>query len=236
MTFFSRYLFLFSLTAGVGVLSTSWLSAAEAETDLVVFTAKEQQARQQVLDTEHWKKTRDQFKQWLLVQTAYSPEELAQQEADLKQHIASLPALELIKFLEAMDERLAVLLSPDMNQARSWVDHYYTEKAQRRMAKKLDIDQPLKMTDKELQEALVRFQEQRASAAQSTAAFNSSRQSSSKSLESYRKKQQSVQTKYQSSKRSATFGSHYAPQKPQARATRYPSGRRSGGWRGWGGW
>ncbi len=161
----------------------------------VVFTTQEQAARQQILDSVHWKETRKQFKQWLSVQTAYDSAQLAQQEVEIKQHIATLQALELKKFLEAMYERLTVLLSPEMNQARSWVDHYYTEKAQRRMAKKLNVEQPMKMTGSELNAALKRFQEQRSVAAQSSAAFNRSRQSSNKSIKSYRDKQQAAAAK-----------------------------------------
>jgi hypothetical protein len=228
----SRILFLFTLVATVGANPTSQLPAAETATDQGEFSAPEQAARQKVLNSKHWQATREKFKQWLKLQTAYTPEQMAKQEADLKQHIATLPAADLIKFMEAMDERLEVLLSPDMDQARGWVDHYYTEKAQRKMAKKLNIEDPLKASGSQLQAALTRFQEQRAAAAGSSAAFNRSRQSSNKAMQSYRSKQQSTA---RSPKQSATYGSHYAPQKPQQRQTRYPSGWQ-GGWRGWGGW
>ncbi|MEO2046047.1 MAG: hypothetical protein ABGX16_05680 [Pirellulales bacterium] len=224
-----------SLTICVFTATTATLSAAETAVDKRTFTASEQAARKIILDSAHWRETRAKFKQWLSVQSVYDSQQLVRQENDLKQHIGSLSAAELQQFLDAMDERLDVLLSPGMDQARTWVDHYYTEKAQRKMAKKLGVEQPLKMTGSQLTAALERFQEQRASASQSSAAFNRVRQSQTKSLNTYRAQERSAQAKSRSSQRSASFSKH-APVKKRQQQTRYPSSSYTNGWRGWGGW
>ena len=197
------------------------------------FTAQQQAARQKILDSDHWKETREKFKQWTALQIAEDPQQLAQQEARLKEQIASMSATELQQFLNAMEERLEVLLSPEMDQARGWVDHYYTPKAQRKMAQKLGVAEPLEMSGNQIKAALSRFEEQRAAQAQSSAAFNRSRQSSNKALQSYRVKQQSAEAQARSAQRVSTFSSH-APKATRRQQTRYPSGWR-GGWGGGGG-
>jgi hypothetical protein len=209
-------------------------AAVETVADQRTFTALEQAAREKILNSTHWQETRVKFKQWASVQSAYDSKQLASQEAALKLHINSMSATELEQFLAAMEERLEVLLSPGMDQARSWVDHYYTEKAKHKIAKKLGVDQPLNMTGGQLTAALEQFQDQRESSVQSSSAFNRSRLSQDKALSSYRKEQQSAQAKARSASRSASFSSH-APVKTQKRKSRYPSGWR-GGRGGWGGW
>lgn len=223
------------LTLCVFTAVVDTLSAAETSVDNRSFTVSEQAARKKILDSVHWRETREKFKQWLSVQSVYDSQQLARQENDIKRHIDSLSATELQQFLDAMDERLEVLLSPEMDQARSWVDHYYTKKAQRKMAKKLGVERPLEMTGNQLTAALKRFQEQRASASQSSVAFNRARQSQTKSLNTFRAQERAAQAKSRSSQRSATFSKH-APVKNRQQQTRYPSSSYLNGWRGWGGW
>jgi hypothetical protein len=234
MKSFPRYVVWLSLTVCVGAAAISRLPAAETDAGQGEFSAAEQAAREKIIGSEHWKETRAKFRQWLSVQSAYSPQELAKQEAQLKQHIGTMSAADLKQFLAAMDERLGALLSPEMDQARSWVDHYYTKKAQLKMAQQLGVEDPLKMSGSQLDSALKRFEEQRTEVAQSSSAFNRSRQSQTKNLQSYRKNQQAAEARARSSQRSATFSKH-APVRTQSRQTRYPSGFR-GGRGGWGGW
>jgi|GEM_PF-3615499 len=231
----SHYVVWFSLIVLAYPAASAHLSAAETAAAGRAFSAQEEAARQQVLRSAHWQTTRKKFKQWLAVQSAYDAPQLAKQEAQLKDKIASMSAGQLQQFLAAMDERLHVLLSPEMDQARSWVNHYYTMKGQRKLVQKLGAEQPLAMTGSQLQAALERFHAQRAAASQSASAFNRSRQTETKALDSYRTRQRSAQAKAQSTQRSATYGKHSSPQKLQQRPTRYPSGWR-GGWGGWGGW
>ena len=231
---FPQYVVCFSLTFCLCAAATVRLPAEETAPARQAFTDQEQAARQKILDSDHWKETGEKFKQWLSVQIAEDPQQLTEQEAQLKKHIATLSATELEQFLDAMDERMEILLSPAMDQARSWVDHYYTPKAQHKMMQKMGVGDPLKMSGNQLNAALQRFQDQRASEVQSSSSFNRSRQSGNKSLNSYRVQQQSAQAKARSAQRSATFSSH-APKKTHTQQTRYPSGWR-GGWGGGGGW
>ncbi len=230
----SQYMVSFSLTFCLWAAAGTGLTAAEKAADKRPFTAQQQTARQKILDSEHWKETQNKFKQWRSVQTTYDPKQLARQEAELNKRIASMSATELQQFLAAMDERLEVLLSPEMDQARRWVDHYYTPKGQRKMIEKLGVADPFKMTGDQLRAALERFHHQRASDSQSAAAFNRSRQNETKALNSYRAQERSAQARARSAQRSATYGSH-APKKTRKQQTRYPSGW-TAGWRGWGGW
>ena len=234
MKSFSRYVVCFSLSFCLWSAAIVRLPAAETAARQPAFSAQQQAARQKILDSDRWKETREKFKQWTALQIAEDPQQLAQQEARLKGQIASMSATQLKQFLNAMEERLEILLSPEMDQARGWVDHYYTPKAQRKMAQKLGVAKPLGMSGDQIKAALARFEEQRAAQAQSSAAFNRSRQSENKALQSYRAKQQADQARARSAQHSATFSSH-APKVTRSQQTRYPSGFR-GGWGGWGGW
>ena len=262
MTRFPRSVVLFSLTVCMGAAAITRLPAMETAAGQPAFTAQEQAAQQKILDSERWKGTSEKLKHWLSVQIANDPRQLAKHEAQLERHIdsilkhllsiqiandpqqrakqeaqlegylASMSATELNQFQDIMDRRLKILLSPEMDRARRWVDRYYTKQAQRNI---LDVQQPLKMTGSQLKAALDRFQEHRASVAEQAAAFNRSRQSETKALASYRGQQLAAQDKARSFQRSATFSSHYAPHVKRKQQTRYPSGW-LGGWGGWGRW
>ena len=209
------------------------------------FSEKEQTARQEVLESQRWKQATEKFDAWLSVQTAYDGSQVKELKAELQHRIAKMPANELKQLLGEMEERLDVLMSPEVDQARRWANRYYTEKAQQKMAEKLRIEEPMKMTASQLRAALERFQEQRAAQRSAANAFNSSRQSQLKALGSYRKQEQSALEKGRAQsarnvQRGSSFGSPYAPRRstrpqtysPAYRPTRYSIGPWGGVWIG----
>ncbi len=208
------------------------LQAVEPDDPHVRFSAEEQAARQKILNSQRWKQVKEKFDAWLSVQTAYSPAQVKQRKAELQRRIAAMRASALKQFLNEMDERLDVLMSPELSQARNWVNQYYTEKAQQRMAKKLGVEEPIKMTASQLRAALGRFEQQRNSQRSAQDAFNRSRESQVKALGSYRKQQQAALEKARAqaarnARRSTSFGSHYAPRRAKQPQTYSPAYRRS---------
>ena len=232
MTSTHRLVVLLLSAIGFFTVDPCRLQAVEPDDPQGQFSAEEQAARQDVLSSQRWKQATEKFDAWLSVQTAYSPAQVKQQKAELQRRIAAMPASALKQFLSEMDKRLDVLMSPELSQARDWANQYYTEKAQQKMAKQLGVEDPIMMTASQLREALGRFEEQRNSQRSAQDAFNRSRESQVKALGSFRKQQQAALEKARAqaarnARRSASYGSHYAPQRPKQPQTYSPAYRRS---------
>jgi hypothetical protein len=131
------------------------------------FTPEEQKLRQEVLDSEPWQAARRRFELWLMVQSAYDDAEVENVKRGLAARIAAMPAAQLREFLVQMQQKLDVLMSPDVSDARRWADEFYTPQGQRDLLKKQGAADPVDMTADQLVAALngfARDREQRGAA------------------------------------------------------------------------
>jgi hypothetical protein len=209
------------------------------------FSAKEQAARQQVFESERWRKARYELNEWLSVQTSYDEKQTVELKAQLQEQIANLSATELQDFLFEMENKIKVLMSPEMSQARSWVSQYYTPQYQKKIAKRIGVEDPARMTASQLTAALERFESQRRSRRNAQSAFNQSREQevANQRAQQQARAQASEQAKDRAARSAARSGSQhtsaYAPQRmhdrystPTSRGPRYSIGPWGGVWRG----
>jgi hypothetical protein len=194
--------------------------APEAQAPAPTFSPAEQQARQAVLDSAAWKEERRRFDAWLSVQSLYSPEQVASMKQELAAQIARKSAVELQGFLQEMNQRLDVLLSPDAAAARAWADQFYTLKGRQELAAKEDMSDPMEMTPAQLSVALANFARDRQAGGQAQAAFQAG-QAAQIAANTQREETQRAAAEAAASAPRQTFGpTAYAP-KRENRPQRY---------------
>jgi hypothetical protein len=207
------------------------------------FSASEEAARRKVFESKHWQEVNNEMKEWLSVQTAYNKEQIAQLETQLQQQADGMSADQLESFLLDMEAKLKVLMSSEMTQTRSWLKQYYTPQAQKKMAKRFGILDPVHMTASQLTEALQRFEDERGSRNQAQASFNQTRQQQiAIDRANQRANAQASERALDRASRSASrssypYASPYAPQRVDQRykvpsaGARYSIGPWGGVWR-----
>jgi hypothetical protein len=122
-------------------------------------------ARQQILQSERWQNAARGLEQWLSVQQIYSPQEVAVLRAQFRARVQRMTPAELEKQLNEMEAKLAVLASPDAEDARRWLAQFlavqakYSPEQLRQM--RPDI---ANMTAAQIREELQQFQARRGQA------------------------------------------------------------------------
>lgn len=81
-------------------------------------------ARQEILQSDRWRRMQRNLNEWLSVQTIYTAEQVDAMRADIRKRCESMSPRDLADFLEDMEERLDVLLSPEAEDARVWLKQF----------------------------------------------------------------------------------------------------------------
>lgn len=183
--------------------------------------AANEAARQQILQSERWRNAQHGLEQWLSVQQLYTPQEVAVLRAQFKSRIDRMSPAELQQQLTRMEEKLAVLSSPDAEDARRWLAQFlavqakYSPEQLRQM--RPDV---ANMTAAQIREELQRFQARRgqASLTQSAAAQGRALQvQSARNVQDARRQAMDAARKQaaQSASTAATFPQPSQPPRPQ---------------------
>lgn len=119
-------------------------------------------ARRQILDSERWRQARRGLNEWLSIQQLYTPEEVAVLKQQFQQRIDRMSASELQDQLDDMEAKLAVLSSPEAEDARRWLSQFLAVQAkytpEQLRARRPDV---ANMTASQIRQELARFQERR---------------------------------------------------------------------------
>ncbi len=86
-------------------------------------------ARQQILQSERWRQARRGLNEWLSIQQIYSPEEVAVLKKQFQERVDRMSAPELRDQLDEMEAKLAVLSSPEAEDARRWLSQFLAVQA-----------------------------------------------------------------------------------------------------------
>lgn len=127
-------------------------------------------AKQAILSSKEWREVRRSLHEWLSVQKIYTPSEIAKIKAQVDSKIAQMTAQELQDFLDDMRDKVAILLSKEGEDARTWLAQYM---AVRVVSKdQWDKMRPdvVHMTAQQLKERLEQLNQQQAAAAQQSKA------------------------------------------------------------------
>ena len=178
-------------------------------------------AKNAIFNSDEWRRTRMAFDDWLSVQRMFNDQQVADIKARFRKQIATMNSRDLQSFLEQMQGKLNILLSPEAADARRWLGHFVSPEVifTPEEIRQFDI---VTMTVPQLEEAVRTFEARRAARRSQGAAFNSSReQQASRTMQANRdRRQASAQTRAgaQSAARS-----RQAAQTPLAPARQSPS-------------
>jgi hypothetical protein len=162
-------------------LSSTWNStSAQVQSDTPARAAagpsdSQDAARREILESDRWRRTYRKFNEWASVQQVYTQGQLAAVRAELTGRIAQMSPRELENFLDDMEDRLAVLTSPEAEDARHWLTQFLA--VARNPEAQLGRSRPdvLNMTAGQIRQELLWLQQHRASRQQSQAAFQQGR-------------------------------------------------------------
>ncbi|MFO0897735.1 MAG: hypothetical protein U0836_09970 [Pirellulales bacterium] len=132
--------------------------------------------RQELLEGRRWRRVRREFHDWLAIQQIYDADEVAQIKEEIDEVAADMTAPELLDFMDDLEDRLDVLMSPEAAEARRWLNQFlavqakYTDEELR--ARRPDL---VNMTAGEIRREIEQLQRRRGGVQQSQAAFDRAR-------------------------------------------------------------
>jgi hypothetical protein len=176
----TRILSALALAVVVGGMGWSSLVVAQTGTATISQPAKadpaREAARQQVLQSERWLRARHDLNQWLSIQKLYTPQEVAVLRKEFQARVDRMSPQELEVQLTDMEAKLAVLASPEAEDARRWLAQFLAVQAkytpEQLRAKRPDV---ARMTASQIQLELAKFQQRRGGVQQSQAAIEQGR-------------------------------------------------------------
>jgi hypothetical protein len=132
--------------------------------------------RQQILNSERWQRAQRDLNAWLSVQRLYSADEVSMLRAQFQNRIARMSPEELQKQLTYMEEKVAVLSSPEAEEARTWLAQFLAVQAkytpEQLRQRRPDI---ARMTASQIRQELAQFQQRRGKTQQGQAAVQQGR-------------------------------------------------------------
>jgi hypothetical protein len=170
--------------------------------------------RRLILESERWRRANRTFTEWLTVQQIYTEEQIDAVRAGLAAKIARMSPHELEEFLEDMEQRLAVLMSPEAEDSRVWLAQFFA--VARDPEAQLGRQRPdvLNMTASEIRQELQWLQQHRAERQRQNAAFTQSRErqrQQASDIRSARREAQAQATESRSRAARTQFRSPYTP-------------------------
>jgi hypothetical protein len=144
-------------------------------------------AKQQILQSDRWRRAVAEMNEWLSVQQSYSPQQIEKLKMDLAEKIRMMTPAELEMLLARMEAKLDVLLSPDAQAARAWVAQYLSVMAAKPKEEfKKRLPDPVSMTPAQMEQELAAFKQREASTQQAQAAMQQGREQRVQSIQSNR--------------------------------------------------
>jgi hypothetical protein len=132
--------------------------------------------RQEILEGRRWRRVRREFHDWLAIQQIYDADEVEQIKEEIDEVAAEMTAPELQHFMDDLEDRLDVLMSPEAAEARRWLNQFlavqakYTDEELR--ARRPDL---INMSAGDIRREIEQLQRRRGAAQQSQAAFDRAR-------------------------------------------------------------
>ncbi len=175
-------------------------------------------ARSKIVESDRWQKVFREFNEWLSVQRIYNVDEVAAIRAELSAKTAKMSPKELEQLMADTEAKLAVLTSPEAEEARVWVSQFLS--VARNAEEQIRNKRPdvMNMTAGEIRHELQQFHQQRVGRQQAHATFNQGRAQQVQSAHQVQAARTQSRVQAQSGpSRAATIGvggrSQYAPQR-----------------------
>jgi len=154
--------------------------------------------------------------EWLSVQKVYTPSQLRKVKAELNAKVARMSPQELVDFMNDMEAKLKIMMSPEAEQARLWVEQKLARQVnltpQQLKQMRPDV---LNMTSAQLEERLLEWQQQRKQTMATQLAFDKGRQTEVKNIEAMEKdeeheRDEALNRAYYDQSNASPYGSIYS--------------------------
>jgi hypothetical protein len=202
---------------------SSWQSSAAQQQDPVPQHITSPSAdsaeaeRRRIFEGDRWRRMSHTLHDWLSVQQVYSAEQVAAIQAELSAKVAQMTPRELEKFLQDMEQRLEVLTSPQAEEAREWLAHFFATRRNPESQLRRSRPDVLNMTASQIRQEIEWLQQHRAGRQQTNLALNQARALQQQNALGVQDARQQAQTRAAESRSRAAgnqFRSPYAP-RPQ---------------------
>jgi hypothetical protein len=154
---------------------------------------------------------------WLTVQQVYPAEQVAAIQQQLSARVSQMTPREAEEFMKAMEERLEVLTSPEAEEARQWLAHFFATRRNPEAQLRRSRPDVLNMTASQIRQELQWLQQHREGRQLSNAAFAQARAAQQQTALGFQDARQQAQMRAAESRSRAAanqFRSPYAP-RPQ---------------------
>jgi hypothetical protein len=154
---------------------------------------------------------------WLTVQQVYPAEQVAAIQQQLSARVSQMTPREAEEFMKAMEERLEVLTSPEAEEARQWLAHFFATRRNPEAQLRRSRPDVLNMTASQIRQELQWLQQHREGQQLSNAAFAQARAAQQQAALGFQDARQQAQVRAAESRSRAAanqFRSPYAP-RPQ---------------------
>jgi hypothetical protein len=170
--------------------------------------------RRKVIDSPAWRAMQHDLMEWLSVQRVYTPSQLRKVKSELNAKVAKMSPQELVDFMGDMEAKLKILMSPEAEKARLWME--------RRMAVAVLTPEQLKrmrpdvlnMTSAQLEERLAEWEQQRKQTIATQQAFDKGRETEVKNIVAMEKdeeheRDEALNRAYEDMSNGSPYGSVY---------------------------
>lgn len=133
-------------------------------------------ARRAIFDSDRWRRMERDFNEWLSVQAIYSDHEIDAIVAEFQKRAKTMTPREAESFLNEMEDRLAVLLGPEADDARQWLSQFLAVAANPERTLGRPLPDVANMTASQIRQEIQWLQQHRAERQQAHAAGVQTRQ------------------------------------------------------------
>jgi hypothetical protein len=131
----------------------------------------------ELMSGDRWQRAVFEFGQWLTTQTIYTPQEVNRIKVDFNDRVMAMSSFELEYLLDDLDVKLAILATPQAQDAKAWLGEYLAAMSDQRRAQELrQVPNRAEMTAAELQREIERISRQRAGLQQRQQSFDQRRE------------------------------------------------------------
>jgi len=172
--------------------------------------------RRKVIESRAWRAMQHDLMEWLSVQKVYTPSQLRKVKAELNAKVGRMSPQELVDFMNDMEAKLKIMMSPEAEQARLWVEQKLARQVnltpQQLKQMRPDV---LNMTSAQLEERLLEWQQQRKQTMATQLAFDKGRQTEVKNIEAMEKdeeheRDEALNRAYYDQSNASPYGSIYS--------------------------
>jgi hypothetical protein len=204
---------------------------ADAAPEVGSASRPDEAERRKIIDSLQWRQMQHDLMEWLSVQRVYTPSQLRRVKAELNAKVAKMSPQELIDFMQDMEAKVKILMSPEAEKARLWAEERLAVQVNLTPAqlKQMRPD-VLNMTTAQLQERLLAWEDQRKQTIATQQAFDRGRRTEVKNIEAMEKeeeqeREEALNRAYEDMSYGSPYGGYYGG----GRAVNNPTWFRGGG-------